>query len=64
MGTPKLHSIKDKTGSFFYLYLQKGTGKSLVPGHDLKFAGLYVRKNYNLYDVDMKLVRYLVFRKK
>lgn len=51
--------LKIGQGSFFYLYLQKGTGKSLVPGHDLKFAGLYVRKNYNLYDVDMKLAALL-----
>lgn len=47
--------VKMRQGNFIYLYLQKGAGKNLVPGHDLKFAGLFVRKNYNLYDVDMEL---------
>lgn len=47
--------VKMKQGNFIYLYLQKGAGKNLAPGHDLKFAGLFVRKNYNLYDVDLEL---------
>ena len=47
--------VKMRQGNFIYLYLQKEAGKNLVPGHDLKFAGLFVRKNYNLYDVDMEL---------
>ena len=47
--------VKMRQGNFIYLYLQKGAGKNLVPGHDLKFAGLFVRKNYNLYAVDMEL---------
>lgn len=55
MGTPERYGGKNEAGNFIYLYLQKGAGKNLVPGHDLKFAGLFVRKNYNLYDVDMEL---------
>lgn len=51
--------VKIRQGNFFYLYLQKGAGKILVFGHDLKFVGLFVRKNCNLYDVDMELAALL-----
>ena len=51
---------KMRQGNFIYLYLQKGAGKNLVPGHDLKFAGkitIYMTWIWNL-------LYYLAFRKK
>lgn len=47
--------VKVEQGNFFYLYLQKRTGKNLIPGNNLNFAGLFSKKNRSLYDVDDKL---------
>lgn len=51
--------VKVEQGNFFYLYLQKRTGKNLIPGNDLNFAGLFSKKNRSLYDVDDKLTAML-----
>lgn len=51
--------VKVEQGNFFYLYLQKRTGKNLIPGNDLNFAGLFSKKNSSLYDVDEKLTAML-----
>lgn len=51
--------VKVEQGNFFYLYLQKRTGKNLILGNDLNFAGLFSKKNSSLYDVDEKLTAML-----
>lgn len=51
--------VKVEQGNFFYLYLQKRTGKNLIPGNDLNFAGLFSKKDSSLYDVDEKLTAML-----
>lgn len=51
--------VKVEQGNFFYLYLQKRTGKNLIPGNNLNFAGLFSKKNRSLYDEDDKLTAML-----